>query len=85
MKLSRIYSKIRCFLEKHHWDYNNQNDRIIFHDETGFYMSVCRFCKSCHKKQERQIIDMGRDMIWIRTDKYTKRELREINLRALEI
>jgi len=45
------------------------------------------FCTKvhCHKKQERQIIDFGRGMIWVSTNKYNKKEIREIKLRTLDI
>jgi hypothetical protein len=82
MKSSTIYSKINCLLDKHNWNYS---DQATSYEEKGIYISVCRFCEDCHKKQERQIIDFGRGMIWVSTNKYNKKEIREIKLRTLDI
>lgn len=83
MKLSTIYSKIKCYVTKHEWVYNNPKDEILFDELTGEYIPFSRFCKKCYIKQIRYIYDLGRGMIWIKTKKYTKQELREINLRTL--
>jgi hypothetical protein len=77
MKLSTTYSKIRCFFGKHDWKYNNPKD------DTGEYIEFSRFCNICYLKQKRNIFDLGRGMIWVRTKKYTKQELREINLKRI--
>lgn len=82
MKLSTIYSKIKCVFNRHNWEYNNPKDEILF-DDNGDYIKFSRFCKFCYKKQEREIIDLGRTILWLETKKYTKKELREINLRRL--
>jgi hypothetical protein len=76
MKLSTTYSKIRCFFGKHDWKYNNPKDENII-------VEFSRFCNICYLKQKRNIFDLGRGMIWVRTKKYTKQELREINLKRI--
>jgi hypothetical protein len=83
MKLSRICSRIKCLIKGHDWEYNNPKDEILFCEKTGEYIEFNRFCLCCYKKEKRQILDMGRNMIWVKTEKYTKQELRKINLRRL--
>jgi len=83
MKLSTTYSKIRCFFGKHDWKYNNPKDENIIDNNTGEYIEFSRFCNICYLKQKRNIFDLGRGMIWVRTKKYTKQELREINLKRI--
>lgn len=82
MRLSTIYSKIKCLIKGHEWEYNNPKDEILFTDD-GIYIPFYRFCNRCYKKQKRQIFDLGRGMTWVKTEKYTKQELRKINLRRL--
>jgi hypothetical protein len=82
MKLSTIYSKIKCLFRGHDWKYNNPKDEILFDDNQNFIGSF-RFCKNCCKKEKRCIFDLGRGMVWVKTKEYTKQELREINLREL--
>ena len=76
------YSKIKCFFVEHDWSYNNPKDEDfdITEKEQSVYQ---RFCKRCHKKQKREIVDYGRTVLWVNTNRYSKQELREINLREL--
>ena len=82
MKLSTIYSKIKCLFRGHDWKYNNTKDEILFDDNQNFIES-CRFCMCCNNKQTRRIVDFGRNMIWIDTKNYTKQEEREIKLKEI--
>lgn len=77
-----IISKIKCLLKKHKWIYNNPKDEILF-DENGCYIQFSRFCNNCHKKQYREIVDLGRGMIWKDTKIYSSYEFRIINLKKL--
>jgi hypothetical protein len=76
------YSKIKCFFIKHDWNYNNPKDEILF-DDNEEYIGYQRFCKRCHKKQTREIVDYGRTVLWVNTNRYSKQELREINISKL--
>ena len=62
MKLSTIYSKIKCLIKGHEWEYNNPKDEILFCEKTGEYIGSNRFCLCCYKKEQRQIFDLGRDI-----------------------
>jgi hypothetical protein len=77
------YSKIKCFFVEHDWNYNNTKDEILFDSKSGEYIGYQRFCKRCCKKQARQIVDFGRTVLWVNTNKYSKQELREINLKKI--
>jgi len=76
------YSKIKCFFVKHDYNYNNPKDEILF-DSNGEYIGYQRFCKRCYKKQAREIVDFGRTVLWVNTNRYSKQELREINISKL--
>ena len=77
------YSKIKCFFVKHDWNYNNTKDEILFDSKSWEYIGYQRFCKRCYKKQVRQIVDYGRTVLWVNTNRYSKQELREINISKL--
>jgi len=95
MKLSTIYSKIKCFFGRHNWVYDhgkelvdvldysitiNRVSPVLFSEERRL---CTRFCDNCCKKQKREIVDYGRTILWVNTNRYSKQELREINLREL--
>jgi hypothetical protein len=47
------------------------------------YQYPSRFCKCCHRKQRRHIVDLGRTILWRDTDKLTLKEIRQKKLKKL--
>lgn len=86
------YSKIKCFFGKHIWKYNTptllyKKEFLIGGSpgqvEIPIESKTTRICENCFRKEARNIVDLGRTILWQKTNEYTTVELREINLNRL--
>lgn len=87
--------RIKCFFGFHDWEYSSwEEEGGAFSDINHLYNKInelvekryqypSRFCQCCHKKQKRQIVDLGRTILWIDTDKLTLKEIRQKKLKNL--
>ncbi len=85
MKLSTIYSKIKCLCGKHTWKYSTRFQEYWIGGSAKLPIEShsTRICEKCLRKEKRNIVDLGRGMYWSKTDEYTQFELREMNLKKL--
>jgi hypothetical protein len=82
--------RIKCFFGFHDWEYSSWEDEVdTFYVHNIDYLIErqyhfpSRFCQCCFKKQRRQIVDLGRTILWINTDKLTSKEIRQKKLKKL--
>jgi hypothetical protein len=83
----------RCFFGYHTWEYTGPSDaELKFHIQKEIWIPVnnvhielqtTKFYNRCFRKEIRNIIDMGRGIIWRKTKRYTISELRTIRLKEI--
>lgn len=93
-KLLDKLSEIECFFRNHNWVYNDNSEylsienfdklRKFFVNQSEMVLSTkSRFCKRCHRKENKIIVNFGKNYIWVETDKYELCESRIIQLKKI--